>query len=101
MMNDIKKYQLSKDTMNKFTENALTQCLEVLENLPETVYRVSDLLMVISDRNGFSWCESMLETLCKDVSFFISFLVEFSRASIFYFVFYINTGYYFRYLFRL
>ena len=67
-MNDIKKYQLSKETMSKFTENALAQCLEVLENLPETVYRVSDLLMVISDRNGFSWCENMLEALCKDIS---------------------------------
>lgn len=66
-MNDIKKYQLSQETMSKFTEDALAQCLEVLENLPETVYRVSDLLMVISDRNGFAWCENMLEVLCKDV----------------------------------
>lgn len=69
MLNDIKKYQLSQETMSKFTENALAQCLEVLESLPETVYRVSDLLMVISDRNGFPWCENMLEALCKDVGF--------------------------------
>lgn len=78
MLNDIRKFQLSHDTMNGFTESALVQCLEVLENLPETVYRVCDLLMVICDRNGFSWCESMLETLCKDVSFaFVAQLEKF------------------------
>ena len=54
--------------MNQLTENSLIQCLEVLENLPETVYRDCDLLVAICDRNGFAWCESMLESLCKDVS---------------------------------
>ena len=63
MLNDIKKFRLTQDTMNQFTESALIQCHEVLENLPETVYRVWDLFMVICDRNGF-W----LESLCKDVS---------------------------------
>ena len=61
MMKDIKKFRLTQDTGNQCNESALSHCLEVLENVPETVYRVCDLLVVICDWNGFALCESMLE----------------------------------------
>ena len=70
MLSDIKKYRLPQDAMYQFTEIAFIQSLEMLENLPETVYRSGDFFffLVICGWNGFAWCESMLESLvykCK------------------------------------
>lgn len=45
----------------------LAGCLNLLDLLPETVYRVCDLLIVVMSRNGAQWKEETLGALCKEV----------------------------------
>lgn len=59
---------LSKESIDKFTMVALPACLNLVDTLPETVYRVCDLLMTITKRNGEVWRDEMLDTLVADVS---------------------------------
>jgi len=62
---------LSKEAIDKFTMVALPACLNLVDTLPETVYRVCDLLMTITKRNGEVWRDEMLDTLVADVSDFV------------------------------
>jgi hypothetical protein len=62
---------LSKEAIDKFTMMALPACLSLVDTLPETVYRVCDLLMTITKRNGEVWRDEMLDTLVADVSGFL------------------------------
>lgn len=62
---------LSKEAIDKFTMVALPACLNLVDTLPETVYRVCDLLMTITKRNGEVWRDEMLDTLVADVSGFV------------------------------
>ena len=39
----------------------------MLDKLPETVYRVCDLLSVVTQRNGSEWRDSTLETIVAEV----------------------------------
>jgi hypothetical protein len=63
---------LSKEAIDKFTMVALPACLNLVDTLPETVYRVCDLLMTITKRNGEVWRDEMLDTLVADVSVFFN-----------------------------
>jgi len=62
---------LTKEAIDKFTMVALPACLNLVDTLPETVYRVCDLLMTITKRNGEVWRDEMLDTLVADVSGFV------------------------------
>ncbi len=43
---------LKQQVIDTFTSSALSGCLTLLDTLPETVYRVTDLLMAMFQRNG-------------------------------------------------
>lgn len=45
-------------------------CLGLLDSLPETVYRVSDLFLVVTQRNGIKWQKKILTTIVQEVYIF-------------------------------
>lgn len=47
----------------------VADCMQLLDILPESVYRVCDLIGVITHRNGATWRNGALKTLVLDVSF--------------------------------
>ena len=42
-------------------------CLSLLDTLPETVYRVCDLFLVVTQRNGIKWQKDVLSTIVQQV----------------------------------
>ncbi|XP_058791372.1 E3 ubiquitin-protein ligase HUWE1 isoform X2 [Phymastichus coffea] len=54
-------------TIDEFTHTALEQCLNLLDLMPDTVYRICDLLVTITKRNGTDWRDSMLKHLIKEI----------------------------------
>jgi len=58
---------LKQQVIDTFTDTALTGCLTLLDTLPETVYRVTDLLMAIFNRNGKDFKEKLLTQLMTEV----------------------------------
>lgn len=70
--NDSKKpvddVPLTEDVINHFTKGALAACLNLLDILPDTVYRVCVLLVTITKRNGVKWRDDMLVTLVNEIS---------------------------------
>jgi hypothetical protein len=46
-------------------------CLGLLDSLPETVYRVSDLFLVVTQRNGIKWQKEILTTIVQEVYIFL------------------------------
>ncbi|XP_035825881.1 E3 ubiquitin-protein ligase HUWE1 isoform X3 [Aplysia californica] len=58
---------LDSSVLDEFTRNIFPGCLNLLDTLPETVYRVCDLLIVVMQRNGNSWRRSTLASLCEDL----------------------------------
>lgn len=75
----MKKYlieqPLPKKTLDDFTANLLKTCLNILDQLPETVYKICDLLITVTKRNGPIWRDEMLDTLCKEIFNCIQFLI--------------------------
>lgn len=75
----IKKYLLEqplpKKTLDDFTQNLLKTCLNILDQLPETVYKICDLLITVTKRNGPIWRDEMLDTLCKEIYQCIQYLI--------------------------
>lgn len=75
----IKKYLLEqplpKKTLDDFTQNLLKTCLNILDQLPETVYKICDLLITVTKRNGPIWRDEMLDTLCKEIFQCIQYLI--------------------------
>lgn len=75
----IKKYlleqPLAKKMLDDFTQNLLKTCLNILDQLPETVYKICDLLITVTKRNGPIWRDEMLDTLCKEIYQCIQFLI--------------------------
>ena len=59
---------LKKEVIDEFASQALSGCLNLLDSLPETVYRVSELLLTVANRNGKEWRDNMLSSLTKEVS---------------------------------
>ena len=75
-----KKYQqeqpLAKKVLDDFTQNLLKTCLNILDQLPETVYKICDLLITVTKRNGPIWRDEMLDTLCKEIYQCIQYLIN-------------------------
>ena len=65
-----------KESMDKFTCNILHGCLRLLDTLPETVYRICDLLLAVAQRNGEEWCVNMITELLQEIYKNISALIE-------------------------
>ncbi|XP_078678082.1 E3 ubiquitin-protein ligase HUWE1-like isoform X6 [Branchiostoma floridae x Branchiostoma belcheri] len=51
---------LDPQLVAEFTENLLPGCLRLVDALPDTVYRVCDLLLVAVKRNNAAWRDKML-----------------------------------------
>lgn len=73
---------LSKEALDEFSNQVLSVCLEYIEKLPETVYKVSDLLTIIVRRNGESFCYKLLNTLAEVVSYIPLFSTFHKRYSL-------------------
>ncbi|XP_063707232.1 E3 ubiquitin-protein ligase HUWE1 isoform X2 [Culicoides brevitarsis] len=67
---------LPKTTFDHFSESALKTCLQLLDTLPDAVYRVCDLLVTISKRNGDTWRDDMLNNLVDEISDCLDFLIR-------------------------
>lgn len=66
---------LPKKTLDDFTKNLLRSCLNILDQLPETVYKICDLLITVTKRNGPIWRDDMLDTLCREIYQCIQYLI--------------------------
>ncbi|KAK5639592.1 hypothetical protein RI129_012084 [Pyrocoelia pectoralis] len=60
---------LSEALINHFTKGALQICLELIEAIPETVYKVCELLGTIMKRNGPAFREELLDKLLTTIKF--------------------------------
>ncbi|KAK4872231.1 hypothetical protein RN001_016355 [Aquatica leii] len=58
---------LSEELINNFTEGALQVCLELIEAIPETVYKVCELLGTIMKRNGATFRDGLLDKLVQSI----------------------------------
>lgn len=50
-----------------FTDSMLPGCSQLLDELPDTVYRVCDLIMTAVKRNGAAYRDSVLKQVVKQV----------------------------------
>jgi E3 ubiquitin-protein ligase HUWE1 len=71
---------LEKSVIEDFTESALCGCLTLLDTLPDTVYRVCDLLLAVFARNGLKFKEKVLRGLIDEVGQAVSNLVNQDRS---------------------
>jgi len=62
---------LNKQVIDDFTNEALQGCLCLLDSLPNTVYRVCDLLISIFNRNGPEFKQATLNELMQEVTFLL------------------------------
>nr|XP_006822183.1 PREDICTED: E3 ubiquitin-protein ligase HUWE1-like [Saccoglossus kowalevskii] len=67
---------LEKSVLDNFTGKMLPGCLKLLDELPDTVYRICDLLVVSKIRNGDEWRDDMLMCLIQQVFECAMVLVE-------------------------
>lgn len=65
--NQHKEDPLDPSVLADFSANALPGCLSLLDKLPETVYRICDLVLVVSQYAGNELRKKMLETLTNEI----------------------------------
>lgn len=70
---------LSKSRIDTFTDNLLPGSLRLMDELPTTVYKVCDLILTVAQRNGESWCSSLLKHLLDDIMHNSKLLLEMSE----------------------
>ncbi|XP_072344004.1 E3 ubiquitin-protein ligase HUWE1 isoform X9 [Scyliorhinus torazame] len=67
----LERYQdvapLEPDELNSFTEKMLPGCFHLLDELPDTVYRVCDLIMTAIKRNGADYRDLILTRVVEQV----------------------------------
>ena len=59
---------LKPEDVDQFTETVLEQCLSVLDKIPESVFRIRELLVAVGQRNGKVWMEKTLDILLEQVN---------------------------------
>ncbi|XP_057320129.1 E3 ubiquitin-protein ligase HUWE1-like isoform X1 [Microplitis mediator] len=67
-------------TIDEFTSTALEQCLNLLDLMPDTVYRICDLLVTITKRNGEEWRDTMLRHLMRDIGELVDYLIDIAES---------------------
>ncbi|XP_060587198.1 E3 ubiquitin-protein ligase HUWE1-like isoform X3 [Ruditapes philippinarum] len=72
---------LDKSVLDDFTEKLFPGCLTLLDTLPETVYRVCELLIVVTQRNGQEWQNMVLNTLVAEVKTLAKSILSLSSMS--------------------
>ncbi|XP_015599094.1 E3 ubiquitin-protein ligase HUWE1 isoform X3 [Cephus cinctus] len=68
------------ETIDEFTYSALEQCLNLLDLMPDTVYRICDLLVTITKRNGDDWRDSMLRQLIREIGDLVDYLIGIAES---------------------
>ena len=59
---------IKKAEITKFTNEMVPGCLQLLDDDPDTVYRISDLLIVTIRRNGSKWQDLMLKQIVVNIT---------------------------------
>ncbi|XP_022080949.1 E3 ubiquitin-protein ligase HUWE1-like [Acanthaster planci] len=59
---------LDKSLLDEFVNNMLPGCFKLLDELPDTVYRICDLLVVANNRDGEPWRKRMLKSLVIEIA---------------------------------
>lgn len=67
---------LDPKELHAFTDSMLPGCFHLLDELPDTVYRLCDLLMTAIKRNGPEYRDLILGQVVDQVSGLLGFLVE-------------------------
>ena len=70
---------LSRELMDSLTNSLLSGCLKLLDTLPQTVHRVCDILLAVSQRNGEEWTKKMLHQLIDEIFACVNKLLECSK----------------------
>lgn len=60
---------LSDELVDKFSLMALDVCLELIETIPECIYKVCDLLVTIMKRNGRTFRDNLLDRILVEITF--------------------------------
>ena len=68
------------EIIDEFTQSALEQCLNLLDLMPDTVYRICDLLVTVTKRNGDEWRDRMLRELIHEIQDLVSFLIDIAES---------------------
>lgn len=68
------------ESIDEFTHSALAQCLNLLDLMPDTVYRICDLLVTITKRNGDEWRDSMLRQLIREIGSLVDHLIGIAES---------------------
>ncbi|XP_046484252.1 E3 ubiquitin-protein ligase HUWE1 isoform X1 [Neodiprion pinetum] len=63
-------------SIDEFTHSTLEQCLNLLDLMPDTVYRICDLLVTITKRNGDEWRDGTLRQLIREIADLVDFLID-------------------------
>lgn len=66
------KCPLEKSELDKFTSDMLHGCLEVLTEMPSTVFKACDVLSAVAQRNGEEWKENTMIRILQQVRVFQS-----------------------------
>lgn len=76
--NQQREEPMSKAVIDDFTEGSkiLPRALELLDEIPTTVYKVCDLILTVAQRNGDAWCATLLEILLDDIINNVNKLLE-------------------------
>lgn len=69
---------LTQSLMDEFTTAILPGCLQLLDTLPDTVYRVCDLLIAVAMRNGEKWIHDTLRALIAEIATNVNALTAFT-----------------------
>ena len=66
-MSSAEQEALKQQVIDAFTDTVPTCCVTLLDTLPETVYRMTDLLISIFSRNGKEFKDKLLTQLMAEV----------------------------------
>jgi E3 ubiquitin-protein ligase HUWE1 len=64
---DIRASQLDKQILDEFSANMLPGLFRILDNVPETVYHVCDLIVVVIRRYGDAWRDNCLSYVLTEI----------------------------------
>lgn len=67
---------LSEEALDQFSNGALQVCLDLIEIIPEAVFRSCDLLVTIMKRNGRAFRDQLLDQLLLEIHDISSMLLE-------------------------
>lgn len=68
LQNDVEP--LKPEDLDQFTETIMDQCLKTLDTVPESVYRICELLVAVGQRNGPAWMKEALTGIVTQVNIY-------------------------------